>query len=114
MRARRVFFAIRVSAEIRAGRVPTVAHYHLLCGDLPAGVPRGTKVTGCPATFLPAVIGDERDVPHCCMERRQSQEKPMKTIVSVLMAISVLTVIAGQASAWDPQKFWEQQSGGGG
>jgi hypothetical protein len=33
----------------------------------------------------------------------------MKTIVSVLIAFSVLTVAAGQARAWDPQKFWEEQ-----
>jgi hypothetical protein len=45
------------------------------------------------------------------MERRQPQEKPMKTILSLLIAFSVLTVIAGQASAWDPQKFWEEQEG---
>lgn len=33
----------------------------------------------------------------------------MKMIISVLIAFSVLTVIAGQASAaWDPQKFWEE------
>ena len=34
----------------------------------------------------------------------------MRTIISVLIAFSILTVIAGQASAaWDPQKFWEEQ-----
>jgi hypothetical protein len=36
-------------------------------------------------------------------------EKLMKTIVSVLIALSVLTVVAGQASAWDPRQFWEEQ-----
>jgi hypothetical protein len=33
----------------------------------------------------------------------------MRTIISVLIAFSVLTVVAGQASAWDPNKFWEEQ-----
>jgi len=33
----------------------------------------------------------------------------MKTIVSLLIALSVLTGIAGQASAFDSRTFWEQQ-----
>ena len=33
----------------------------------------------------------------------------MKTIVSALIALSVLAGIAGQASAFDPKTFWEQQ-----
>jgi len=33
----------------------------------------------------------------------------MKTIVSVLIALSVLTGIAGSASALDTKTFWEQQ-----
>jgi hypothetical protein len=49
------------------------------------------------------------------MERRQPQEKPMKTIISVLIAFAVLTVVAGQASAaWDPQSFWEDVGDRGG
>jgi hypothetical protein len=54
-------------------------------------------------------------MPHYCIERRQPQEKPMKTIVSILIALSVLTVIAGQASAaWDPQKFFQELEDRGG
>jgi hypothetical protein len=38
----------------------------------------------------------------------------MKTIVAVLIAFSVLTVIAGRASAaWEPQQFWEEQQSQG-
>ena len=35
--------------------------------------------------------------------------RAMKTIVSVLIALSVLTGIAGSASALDTKTFWEQQ-----
>jgi hypothetical protein len=41
----------------------------------------------------------------------------MKTIMSALIALSVLTGFAASASAaWDTQKFWEshQNQGGGG
>jgi hypothetical protein len=33
----------------------------------------------------------------------------MKTIVSALIALSVLVGIAGQAVAFDAKTFWEQQ-----
>jgi hypothetical protein len=33
----------------------------------------------------------------------------MKTIVSLLIALSVLAGIAGPASAFDPERFWEEQ-----
>ena len=33
----------------------------------------------------------------------------MRTIMSVLIALSVLAGIAIQASAFDPKDFWEQQ-----
>jgi hypothetical protein len=59
-------------------------------------------------------MGDERDVPHYCVERKQSQEKPVKMIVSLLIALSVLTVMASQASAWDSQKFFEELQDRGG
>jgi hypothetical protein len=35
--------------------------------------------------------------------------RAMKTIVSVLVALSVLAGIAGSASALDPKTFYEQQ-----
>jgi hypothetical protein len=41
----------------------------------------------------------------------------MKTIISALIALSVLGSVAAPASAaWDTQKFWEshQNQGGGG
>jgi hypothetical protein len=40
----------------------------------------------------------------------------MKTIMSALIALSVLTGFAASASAWDAQKFLEshQNEGGGG
>jgi hypothetical protein len=34
----------------------------------------------------------------------------MKTIVSALIALSVLAGIAGQAAAFDAKTFWDQQS----
>jgi hypothetical protein len=33
----------------------------------------------------------------------------MKTIVSALLALSVLAGIAGSANALDPKTFWDQQ-----
>jgi hypothetical protein len=33
----------------------------------------------------------------------------MKTIVSALIALSVLAGIAGQATAFDAKTFWDQQ-----
>ena len=37
-------------------------------------------------------------------------ETAMKTIISALIALSVLAGISGQAAAFDTKTFWEQQN----
>jgi hypothetical protein len=51
---------------------------------------------------------DERrhDVDHIDLT---NGETAMKTIISALIALSVLAGIAGQAAAFDTKTFWEQQ-----
>jgi hypothetical protein len=41
--------------------------------------------------------------------RTNTEEMIMKTILSVLLALSVLAGIAAPASAFDSKTFWEQQ-----
>jgi hypothetical protein len=38
----------------------------------------------------------------------------MKTILSAIVALSVLTGVAASANAFDAQKFWQEHSSGGG
>jgi hypothetical protein len=44
-------------------------------------------------------------VPICLAERRM---KGMKTIVSVLVALSVLAGVAGSVNALDAKQFWDE------
>jgi hypothetical protein len=42
-------------------------------------------------------------------ELHTMKEKTMKTIVSALVALSILTGFVGSASAFDAKSFWAQQ-----
>jgi hypothetical protein len=41
-------------------------------------------------------------------KRKDDHEEAMKTIVSALVALSVLAGIAAPASAFDAKKFWDE------